>query len=127
MSFKKLVVLLICLFGFISISNAQHFQVTDVKLSEKLSLRERQKVLKETLGADLALYFYDTHLKIVVNGDDKDALIFNKIKEDKYEYSNSGGYSTVLLLNKFIGYIKSINFYSYKNGDWLQTISAKRK
>ena len=127
---KKLIIPLIVLVTILCSSfsiSAQSFIVSDVQFGSDISEYRKQQTLKEALGAQIDLQFFDNKVKMIAhteNGDEVDIL--NKVNSTKYEMDRNNS-KFVLELNTLIAYIRSFTLTVYKNNQLEGIITAKRK
>ena len=128
---KKVIYIIIMMILTMLSSNvieAQSFIVSDINFSERVSEYRREKTLKDALGSQIDISFFDNAIRIEAKGykGETEVVVLSKINDDKYSFKKDGD-ELVLTFEKIFAYIRKIKLTFYKNGEWDGSITAKRK
>ena len=124
---KKLIISLITLITILCSAfsvSAQSFIVSDVQFGSDVSEDKKQRALKEWLGAQIDLQFFDNNVKMT--NEEKEVLILDKINSTTYGMSRNND-KVVLKLNTLIAYIRSFTYTVYEDNQKKCVMTAKRK
>lgn len=108
-------------------ASAQSFIVSDVQFGSDVSESRKERTLKDALGAQIDLQFFDNKVKVTIHDKDKEEVeIFDKVNSNRYEFTKRDS-KAILELNTVIAYIRSFTLTGYEDGKLQLKITAKRK
>lgn len=107
-------------------ANAQQFVCTNITFANDYPANRIENDKRKALGTTMIVTFYDNDVRVEEKGVSNSSLILRKVEDGKYQYDEKKS-SLVMVVESFLGYVRSLKFYVYKDNKWLSTITTKRK